>query len=116
MRYDSPRSPEHHESRDEQDPNDAHRESDRHRGQRGDGDVECADRDTRYARSSSSTTIAASGRYRSPTVASPTAPSAAMTAKLVRVTVRIDPNRYWNRSTFNAPAAETRTTPAAIPV
>ena len=31
------------------------------------------------------------------TVASPTAPSAAMTTRSARVTVRIEPNRYWKR-------------------
>jgi len=39
-----------------------------------------------------------------------------MTTRSERVTVRIDPKRYWKRSTFRAPAAEMRTTPSAIPV
>jgi hypothetical protein len=39
-----------------------------------------------------------------------------MSARSLRVIVRIEPNRYWKRSTFNAPAWATSTTPSAIPV
>ena len=44
------------------------------------------------------------------------APSAAITARSPRVTVRIEPKRNWMRVTVNAPAADTSTTPPAIPV
>jgi hypothetical protein len=49
-------------------------------------------------------------------VASPSPPRAATSTTSPRVTVRIDPNRKLKRSTLRAPAAETSTTPAAIPV
>ena len=47
---------------------------------------------------------------------SPTAPSTATSAKSDQVTVRIEPKRKEKRLAFSAPAAETSTTPAAIPV
>jgi hypothetical protein len=65
---------------------------------------------------SSSTTTATSGRYSSAISVSAPAPSAAITTRSERVTVRIDPKRNWNRLTFSAPAAETSTTPPAMPV
>ncbi len=48
--------------------------------------------------------------------ASAAIPSVAITSRSPRVTVRIEPNRYWKRLTLSAPADETSTTPAAMPV
>ena len=48
--------------------------------------------------------------------ASPAMPSAATSARSRRVTVRIEPKRNEKRLAFSAPAAETSTTPAAMPV
>ena len=39
-----------------------------------------------------------------------------MVARSLRVTVRIEPNRYAKRFAFSAPAAEMSTTPPAMPV
>jgi hypothetical protein len=65
---------------------------------------------------SSSRTAAKSGRRSRPTVRSPATPSKVTSATSPRVTVRIEPNRYWNRLTSSLPASETRTTPSASPV
>jgi hypothetical protein len=48
-------------------------------------------------------------------VVKPTAPSTATITTSSGVTVRIDPKRNEKRSTLRAPAADTRTTPPAIP-
>ena len=70
--------------------------------------------ETRAASSSSET----ANRPRSSTaiVASAASPRVAITTRSPRVTVRIEPKRYWKRFTFSAPADETITTPAAMPV
>ena len=57
-----------------------------------------------------------SPRKKTAITASEPRPSVAITARSLRVTVRIEPNRYVNRFAFSAPAAEMSTTPPAIPV
>ena len=65
---------------------------------------------------SSSIATASSERSSTATRISEPRPSSAIRVRSVRVTVRIDPNRYENRFAFSAPADEISTTPPAMPV
>ena len=65
---------------------------------------------------SSSSTVATRPRKRTAIVARAPIPSTSTVQRSLRVTVRIEPNRNWKRLTLSAPARETRTTPAAMPV
>ena len=106
----------HHECGDEEDADDAHRHRDRERGEHGDDDVEPVHRHTCDAapllvedgRDEPAEEDGDRGEGRPP--------STSTVQRSSRVTVRIEPNRYWNRLTLSAPALDTSTTPAAIPV
>ena len=65
---------------------------------------------------SSSSTVATRPRKRTAIVARAPIPSTRTVQRSLRVTVRIEPKRNWKRFTLSAPARETRTTPAAMPV
>ena len=107
----------HHQGRDQQDPDDAHRERDGQRGEHGDDDVQGADR---HAGDTCALLVEDDPGERAVEQArsSPARPRRARrrAARSVRVTVRIEPNRNANRFTSSAPASEIRTTPSASPV
>ena len=65
---------------------------------------------------SSSSTVATRPRNSSAIVTRAPIPSTSTVQRSFRVTVRIEPKRNWKRLTLSAPARETSTTPAAIPV